>query len=131
MNTDDLVWAVLPDGLQDRFLIHSFVKTDSTFMITLIEKNVIPTDLPTVFRGKKIINNVLKSKTIRDFNLRNRKTDIILKRRYWKFEGMEEMYARPINICADGTNLGKEFADFLKELRREYGYEYDPNCPSE
>jgi len=41
---------------------------------------------------------------------------LILKRRCWKFEDMERWIKREINICAPGTKLEKEFADFLKEF---------------
>ena len=40
----------------------------------------------------------------------------MLKRRSWKFEGVDKWLKREIDICVSGTKLEKEFADFLKEF---------------
>jgi hypothetical protein len=47
---------------------------------------------------------------------KGRKGELILKRRCWKFEGVEKWLKREIDICAPGTKLEKEFANFLKEF---------------
>ncbi len=114
----DLIWALLPDGLEGLFDIESYEKNDQTFRIVLIEKNIIP-ELPELYRGKKVVNTILKPITVDYFPLKGRKGELILKRRMWQFEGVEHMLKRDINICAPGTKLEKEFADFLKEMDRE------------
>lgn len=114
----ELLWAMLPDGLEKYFEIERYEKTDKTFRIVLLEKNEVPL-LPDEYRGKNIINNVIKPITVDYFPIRGRKGEIVLKKRYWKFEGVDEWYKRDINICATGTKLEKEFADFLKEFDRE------------
>lgn len=119
MKEQELAWAFLPEGLKGYFDIESFEKSDRCFRIVLVEKNVVPEDLPEEYRGKKITNSVLNSLTIDDFPIRGRKGELILKRRSWKFEGIEKMLTRKIELCAEGTKLEKEFADFLKELDRE------------
>jgi hypothetical protein len=119
MKEQDLAWAFLPEGLEGFFDIESFEKSDQHFRIVLVEKNIVPGDLPEEYRGKNVINSVLNSLTVDDFPVRGRKGELILKRRSWKFEGVDAMLTRKIEPCAEGTKLGKEFASFLKELDRE------------
>lgn len=119
MKMEELVWAFLPEGLEEYFEIESFEKTDRRFRIVLIEKNVVPEDLSEEYRGKRVINSVLNGFTMDDFPIRGRKGELSLKRRSWKFEGVEKMLTRKIDLCIEGTHLEKEFADFLKELDRE------------
>ncbi|MBU0769686.1 MAG: hypothetical protein KJ687_11415 [Proteobacteria bacterium] len=118
MNEHELVWAFLPDGLEPFFEIESIEKNDETFRIILVEKNILPDKLPPEYKNKKVINSVLNKLIIDDFPIRGRKGELVLKRRSWKFEGVEKMLTRPVNLCAKGTKLGKEFADFLKEVDR-------------
>lgn len=118
MNEHNLLWAILPEGLEVFFELQKFEKDENKFRITLVEKNIIPSDLPNEYRGKKIINTVLDDIIIDDFPIRGRKGEIVLKRRSWKFEGVNTLLKRNIQLCAKGTKLEKEFADFLKELDR-------------
>ena len=113
-----MIWAMLPDRLGDFFEIERYEKNEKVFRIVLLEKNIIP-DLPEEYRGKKVINTVIKPFTVDIFPIKGRKGELILKRRLWLFEGVEKMLKRDINICAGGTHLEKEFADFLKEFNRE------------
>jgi len=114
MNEHDLLWAMLPEGIEGFFEVESFTKTDNAFHIVLIEKNNIPSDLPDKYHGKKVINTIIKPITVDFFPIKGKKTDIIIKRRIWQFENIDEMFKRNIKLCADGTKLEKEFADFLK-----------------
>ncbi len=116
---ENLIWAMLPDGLAGFFEIESYEKSDKVFRIVLLEKNVIP-PLAEEYRGRKVVNTVIKPFTVDFFPIKGRKGELILKRRWWQFEGIEKMLKRDINICVKGTHLEKEFADFLKELDREF-----------
>lgn len=118
MIEQEVIWAMLPDGLTGLFEIESYEKTDRVFRIVLLEKNVIPT-LSEEYQGKRVINTIIKSFTVDFFPIKGRKGELILKRRLWQFEGVEKMLKRDIDICVAGTHLEKEFADFLKELDRE------------
>lgn len=115
MKEHELIWAMLPDELEACFEIETFEKTDQVFRIVLMEKNTIPS-LPEEYRNRKIINTIIKPITIDYFPFKGRKGELILKRRMWQFEGVEKMLKRNIDICAPGTKLEKEFADFLKEF---------------
>lgn len=119
MKEHELAWAFLPEGLEGYFDIESFEKSDRHFRIVLVEKNIVPTDLPEEYRGKNVSNSVLNSLTVDDFPIRGRKGEVVLKRRSWKFEGVPKMLTRKIDLCVEGTKLEKEFAIFLKELDRE------------
>ena len=118
MDEHSILWAMLPDGLEKYFELESYEKTEKTFRIVLIEKNIVP-ELPEEYRGKKVINTVIKPFTVDFFPIKGRKGELILKRRLWQFEGIEKMLKREIDICVEGTHLEKEFAIFLKELDRE------------
>jgi len=100
------------------FEIESYEKSDRVFRIVLLEKNVIP-PLPEEYRGKKVVNTVIKPFTVDFFPIKGRKGELVLKRRLWQFEGMGTMLKRDIDICVEGTHLEKEFALFLKELDRK------------
>lgn len=118
MIKDDLIWAMLPDGLEGFFEIEGYEKNEKIFRIVLVEKNIIP-ELPEEYRGKRVINTVIKPFTVDFFPIKGRKGELILKRRLWEFEGISKMMKRDIDICVEGTHLEKEFAVFLKELDRE------------
>jgi len=119
MIEQDLIWAMLPDGLTGFFEIERYEKGDNVFRIVLMEKNVIP-ELPAEYRGKRVVNTVIKPFTVDFFPIKGRKGELILKRRLWQFEGVETMLKRDMDICVEGTHLEKEFAVFLKELDREF-----------
>ncbi len=116
MNEHLLLWAMLPEGLEEFFEVKAFEKDSDKFRIILVEKNIVPADLSEAYQGKKIINTVLDDIIIDDFPIRGRKGEILLKRRSWKFEGVDKMLKREIKLCFTGTKLEKEFADFLKGL---------------
>lgn len=118
MKEHDLLWAMLPDGLEEFFELKKFEKNQNYFRIILVEKNIIPANLPREYQGRTVINTVLDDIIIDDFPIRGRKGEILLKRRSWKFDGVDKMLKRDIRFTEKGTKLEKEFADFLKELDR-------------
>lgn len=119
MNEHKLVWAFLPDGLEEYFDIEAFEKDASKYRIVLIEKNILPAEMPPEYHGKKVINTVLNDLQMDDFPIRGRKCEITLRRRWWKFEGVDRMLMRSMDIFQPGMRFSKEFASFLKELDRK------------
>lgn len=115
MNEHKLLWDMLPEGLEEYFDLESYEKSELCFRIVLVEKNIVP-ELPKEYQGKRVVNTVIKPITIDYFPIKGRKGELIVKRRCWKFEGIDEWLKREINICTPGTKLEKEFADFLKEF---------------
>ncbi len=118
MKEKELLWAFLPDGLEEYFDIESFEKSENIFRIVLVEKNVLPMEMPEEYRGKKVINTVLNDVLMDDFSIRGRKTEIVLRRRWWKFEGVPRMLMRSMDLFHPSMRYSKEFAAFLKELDR-------------
>ena len=116
---EELLWAFLPEGLEEFFEIESFEKDEKSFKITLIEKNVLPIEMPAEYHGKKVINTVLNDIQMDDFPIRGRKCEIILRRRWWKFEGVDRMLMRSMDIFLSFLRFSQEFAAFLKELDRK------------
>lgn len=119
MKEHELVWAMLPEGLEEYFDIEGFEKDEQKFRITLIEKNVLPKEMPAEYRGKKVINTVLNEMVLDDFLIRGLKTEIVLKRRWWKFEGVQRMLIRSLDAIHPSMKFSKDFASFLKELDRK------------
>lgn len=81
MKEHELLWAVLPEGLEEYFDVKEFEKDDKKFKIVLVEKNILPEEMPEEFRGKKVINTVLNDFMMDDFSIRGRKTELVLRRR--------------------------------------------------
>lgn len=104
----------LPDGILEWFDCKDVEREPGLFRITLEEKNVVPV-LPEEHRKKNVTSKGLKRIVIDDFPIRGRKVQLIILRRVWKIEGVEELLKRDIPLSAPGTKLEKEFADFLKE----------------
>lgn len=116
---EDLLWSFLPEGLEEYFDVESFERDELKYRIVLIEKNVLPIEMPAEYHGKKVINTVLNDMQMDDFPIRGRKCEIVLRRRWWKFEGVQRMLMRSIDIFQPGMRFSKEFAIFLKELDRK------------
>lgn len=114
----ELVEVILPEGVLEWFDVETVEKDERVVRITLKEKNVVP-KIPGDFQGKKVISKGFKKMTVDDFMIRGRKTELVFLRRVWQIEGTDRLMKREIDICAPGTKLEKEFADFLKELGRE------------
>lgn len=119
MKEHELVWAMLPEGLEEYFDIEGFEKDEQKFRITLIEKNELPKEMPAEYHGKKVINTVLNEIVLDDFLIRGLKTEIVLKRRWWKFEGVQRMLIRSLDAIHPSMKFSKDFAAFLKELDRK------------
>ena len=126
MKEHELLWAMLPEGLEPYFEIEDFQKTDKSFRIVLIEKNEVPAALPKEFSGKKVVNTLIKTITVDFFPIKGRKGEILFKRRAWQFEGMKKLYKRDLKICSLGTKLEKEFGSFLKEFGRKFPDALEP-----
>lgn len=100
----------LPEKTLLFFDIVSGGKTDTSIQITLEEKNEPP--LEDRHRGKPVLSKGFHDITITDFPARGRKVSLTFRRRRWQVG--EELLVRDIQIAAAGTQLEKEFADFLK-----------------
>ena len=100
---------ILPKGVLDWFVLTDGTINNEDVQITLEEK-----DDPPTLENQKIIARKFHDITITDFPIRGRRTLLTFRRRYWKIEGWKEYLKRDISLSFPGTQLEKEFADFLK-----------------
>ncbi len=103
----------LPEGIFEWFDITEGSKDEDNIRIVLKEKNIPP--LTEKNKDKKVISKGFSNITITDFPIRGRRALLTFKRRRWKIEGQKELLKRDIKLSFSGTQLEKEFADFLKE----------------
>lgn len=117
MQIDKSVFELIfPKGTFEYFDVISAHDDENNVYITLEEKNNPPT-ISGVDKDKlkaKKFHNI----TITDFPLRGKRTLLTFRRRYWQVEGQTEYLKRDIQLNFPGTQLNKEFADFLKEKSR-------------
>lgn len=113
MKSTNILELVLPEGTLDWFDTVEGTKDDKEVHIILEEKNIPP--LSENDKDKKVFTKGFTDITVSDFPIRGRRTLITFKRRYWQIEGQKEYLKRDIKLCFPGTQLEKEFADFLKE----------------
>ena len=104
---------ILPKGVLEWFDIAESAIDENDLRIILEEKNIPP--VTEELKAKKIISKGFKEITITDFPIRGRRTLLTFRRRYWQVEGQKELLKRDIQFSFPGTQLEKEFADFLKE----------------
>ena len=104
---------IFPEGTFDYFDIISAHDDENNVYITLEEKNIPP--VIGEISDKKINSKKFHNITITDFPLRGKRTLLTFRRRYWQVEGQTEYLKRDIQLNFPGTQLNKEFADFLKE----------------
>ncbi len=104
---------IFPKGTFEWFDIVDGRSDENNVCITLEEKNIPPN--AEKIKDKKIIAGKIKDITITDFPLRGKRTLLTFRRRYWRVEGQKEYLKRDIKLCFPGTQLEKEFANFLKE----------------
>lgn len=105
----------LPEGIFEWFNLKQIERSEQGVRIVFEEKNTVP-EIPAEHRGKKIISKGFKELLVDDFPIRGRKAELLFLRRVWQIEGVKNLLTRPIELCAPGTKLEKEFAAFLKEM---------------
>ena len=112
-DTASIAEIFLPKGTTQWFEIISHTQDENDLRIVLEEKNIPP--VAENEKDKKIISKGFSNITITDFPIRGRRTLLTFRRRYWQIEGQKELLKRNIKLAFPGTQLEKEFADFLKE----------------
>lgn len=104
---------IFPEGTYEWFEITEGKREEEVTYITLEEKDIPP--LTEENKNKRILARKFHNITITDFPLRGRRVQLTFRRRYWKIEGQKEYLKRDIQLKFPGTQLEKEFANFLKE----------------
>ena len=121
-----IVAWMLPAGTLDWFDLTDSQGTQTELHVTLTEKNNPP--LTPEFQNKTVESKGFKDITITDFPLRGRRLTLTFRRRYWHVEGEDSYLKRDIPLCATGTQLSIEFADFLKDASRDKRRFFGVDC---
>lgn len=109
----ELLELMLPEDIVEYFDCIGIEKKEESVRIILEEKNKIP-PLPLSHKSKPVQSKGFKEIEIDDFPLRGRKVTLLLRRRVWKIEGVNQLHKREIQLTYPGTRLANEFATFLK-----------------
>ena len=107
---------LFPRNTLEWFEIADSSMDENDVRVVLEEKNIPP--VTEEIKDKKIISKGFYDITITDFPIRGRRTLLTFRRRRWQVEGQKELLKRDIQLNFPGTQLEKEFADFLKEASR-------------
>jgi hypothetical protein len=111
MKIDNNIFELIfPKGVFEWFELKEGTSDENNARIVFEEK-----DIPPIKENQKIIARKFHEITITDFPLRGKRTLLTFRRRYWKVEGQKEYLKRDLKLSFPGTQLEKEFADFLKD----------------
>ncbi|MEM6807210.1 MAG: hypothetical protein AAGC88_08660 [Bacteroidota bacterium] len=113
---DTSAWELLlPEGILTYFEISTVEKSEEGYWISLLEKELFPTE----FLGHKLSSKgFFEEVTIKDFPIRGKACYLKVKRRRWLNESLNQVVSRDWEIVAKGTRMTKEFASFLKAVHR-------------
>jgi len=103
----------LPEGTLEWFDPVRGEKNGDEVHLVLEEKNAPP--LLAKHKHKTILSKGFWDITVSDFPVRGKRALLTFRRRRWLVEETSEMLKRDIRLVFPGTQLEKEFADFLKE----------------
>lgn len=110
----------LPEGILEYFEYAGYERKSKEeskpygeITIILEEKNVVP-KLPEEYRDKKVRQKGFKEIRVDDFPIRGKKVKLLLRRRVWQIEGVEELHKKEILTTYPGTKLSKDFAIFFE-----------------
>lgn len=116
----ELAALFLPEGILEYFEYAGYERKSKEeskpygeITIILEEKNVVP-KLPEEYRDKKVRQKGFKEIRVDDFPIRGKKVKLLLRRRVWQIEGVEELHKKEILTTYPGTKLSKEFAIFFE-----------------
>ena len=108
-----LVSLMLPSNILSRFTLVKVESTDDTISIHLDENN------PNI-ESKGFLSPV----TIRDFPIRDKAVNLIVRRRRWLDLHTGKCFTLPYDdIKSENTRYSKEFAAFLKEVYGDEAYD--------
>lgn len=114
-NSLEVLSLFLPSGCLDYFDVTDYSNMDTCYIISLEEKNIIPSEysgLPLVSKG---FHPTIE---VQDFPARGKAVYLHIRRRRWEDKTTGKSYSRDWTLVATGTRITAEFGAFLKELLR-------------
>ncbi|WP_287680325.1 hypothetical protein [Bacteroides sp.] len=115
-----LVSLMLPSNILSRFTLVKVESTDDTISIHLDEK------IPSEYQNNPNIESkgFLSPVTVRDFPIRDKAVNLIVRRRRWLDLHTGKCFTLPYDdIKSENTRYSKEFAAFLKEVYGDETYD--------
>ena len=112
-NMVDLGFLVLPRDIYEHFDLVKSVVSEKEIDLYLDEKSVPPQ--PSGFTSK----GFTEPRTIQDFPLRGKGVFLNIRRRKWQNNSTGEVVTNSYDLAHLGTQITKEFADFLKGIYRK------------
>lgn len=114
-NSLDVLSLFLPSGCLYYFDVTDYSNMDTCFIISLEEKNLIPSEYANLNLVSKGFHPEIE---VQDFSARGKAVYLYIKRRRWEDKTTGKTYSRDWNLVATGTRITSEFGAFLKELLR-------------
>lgn len=114
-NSLEVLSLFLPSGCLDYFDVTDYSNMDSCYIISLEEKNLIPSEYVNLNLVSKGFYPEIE---VQDFPARGKAVYLHIKRRRWEDKTTGKTYSRDWNLVATGTRITAEFGAFLKELHR-------------
>lgn len=114
-NSLEVLSLFLPSGCLDYFDVTDYSNMDSCYIISLEEKNLIPSEYANLNLVSKGFYPEIE---VQDFPARGKAVYLHIKRRRWEDKTTGKTYSRDWNLVATGTRITAEFGAFLKELHR-------------
>lgn len=114
-NSLEVLSLFLPSGCLDYFDVTGYNNMDTCYIISLEEKNVIPSEYANLSLVCKGFHPEIE---VQDFPVRGKAVYLHIKRRRWEDKTTGKTYSRDWNLVATGTRITAEFGAFLKELLR-------------
>ncbi len=114
-----LAELILPYEILKSFTVAQVENTSSVIRIHLDELPCTAYSDTTRYESKGFLEAV----TLRDFPIRNKAVDLIVRRRRWYDKQTCKSFSKSYDLKADGTRYSKEFAAFLKGVYGDDPYD--------
>lgn len=117
---ESLVSFMLPSNILSRFTVVKVESNADTLFIHLDEIASAEYVNDPNIESKGFLSAV----TVRDFPIRDKAVDLIVRRRRWKDLRTGQCFTAPYDdVKEEGTRYSKEFAAFLKDVYGEESYD--------
>ena len=114
-----LARLILPSEILDNFEVVNVDEKSDLISIFLDETAREPYTTDPDYESRGFCEPV----TIRDFPIRDKGVDLIVRRRRWLDRKTGRSFSTPYDLKAEGTRYSKEFAAFLKGLYGDGSYD--------
>ena len=115
MDYDVFLRFIFPNGMFDYFNLVDFIEKPDKVEIYFEEKNEIPQEYAD---DKLESKGFYEQVRMYDYPMRGRSCILYIKKRRWYNHTLNKYVSRNWKLMAEGTQISKEFASFLKAMDR-------------